>query len=35
MEDIETLKQQVTFGNLLVEEIKSRMLELPPSSGSM
>lgn len=35
MEDIEALKQQVTFGNLLVEEIKNRMLVLPPASGSM
>jgi uncharacterized protein YaaN involved in tellurite resistance len=35
LEDIETLKQQVVFGNLLVKEIKSRMLALPPASGEM
>jgi len=32
IQDIETLKQQITFGHLLVAEIKNRMLALPPAS---
>jgi len=33
IQDITTLKEQVTFGKLLVAEIKNRMLALPPASG--
>ncbi len=32
IQDIETIKQQITFGHLLVEEIKSRMLALPAAA---